>query len=103
MVIHRGEGKFLLIGWGFQVRATSLSPTAAYTGILRFAEKVVVNKETGELRTRRVLNGDETRSSQFAIMLNDDPDYSGFPIAITIPAKTMIAELEFYELDENEV
>jgi hypothetical protein len=103
MVIHRGEGKFLLIGWGFQVRATSLSPTAAYTGILRFEEKVVVNKETGELRTRRVLNGDETRSGQFAIMPNEDPDYGGFPIAITIPAKTMIAELEFYALDESEV
>ncbi|GIK00964.1 hypothetical protein Aspvir_004994 [Aspergillus viridinutans] len=103
MVIHRGEGKFLLIGWGFQVRATSLSPTAAYTGILRFEEKVVANKVTGELRTRRVLNGDETRSGQFAIMPNEDPDYGGFPIAITIPAKTMIAELEFYSLDESEV
>ncbi|GFF92391.1 hypothetical protein IFM53868_06826 [Aspergillus udagawae] len=103
MVIHRGEGKFLLIGWGFQVRATSLSPTAAYTGILRFEEKAVANKETGELRTRRVLNGDETRSGQFAIMPNEDPDYGGFPIAITIPAKTMIAELVFYSLDESEV
>ncbi|KAH1858486.1 hypothetical protein KXX55_004800 [Aspergillus fumigatus] len=103
MVIHRGEGKFLLIGWGVQVRATSLSPTAAYTGILRFEEKVVVNKGTGELRTRRVLNGDETRSGQFAIMPNEDPDYGGFPIAITIPAKTMIAELEVYALDESDV
>ncbi|KAF7162402.1 hypothetical protein CNMCM6106_009376 [Aspergillus hiratsukae] len=72
-------------------------------GILRFEEKVVTNKETGELKTRRVLNGDETRSGQFAIMPNEDPDYGGFPIAITILAKTMIAELQFYSLDECEV
>ncbi|KAE8150343.1 glycoside hydrolase superfamily [Aspergillus avenaceus] len=103
MVIHQGDGKFLLIGWGFQVRATSESPTAAFTGILRFEEKVVANKETGELRTLRVLNGDETRSGNFAMMPNEDPDYGGFPICVTIPAHTMIAEVEFYTLDEADV
>ncbi|RHZ61793.1 putative beta-galactosidase [Aspergillus thermomutatus] len=103
MVIHLGGGKFLLIGWGFQVRATALSPTAAFTGILRFEEKVVANKETGELKTLRVLNGDETRSGVFSMMPNEDPDYGGFPICVTIPAWTMIAELEFYSLDESEV
>ncbi|KAB8074896.1 glycoside hydrolase superfamily [Aspergillus leporis] len=103
MVIHLGGGKFLLIGWGFQVRATSISPTAAFTGILRFEEKVVANRDTGELRTLRVLNGDETRSGIFAMMPNEDPDYGGFPICVTIPARTMIAEVEFYSLNEAEV
>jgi hypothetical protein len=103
MVIHRGGGKFLLIGWGFQVRAKSLSPTSAFTGLLKFEEKTIANKETGELRTLRVLNGDETRSGIYAMMPNEDPDYGGFPICVTIPARTMIAEVEFYELNENDV
>jgi hypothetical protein len=30
------------------------------------------------------------------MMPNEDPDYGGFPIAITIPARTGIAEVEFY-------
>ncbi|KAL4920826.1 glycoside hydrolase superfamily [Aspergillus aurantiobrunneus] len=103
MVIHLGGAKFLLIGWGFQVRAKSLSPTSAFTGILRFEEKLVSDKEKGELRTLRVLNGDETRSGIYAMMPNEDPDYGGFPICVTIPARTMIAELEFYSLDEADV
>ncbi|KAE8419586.1 glycoside hydrolase superfamily [Aspergillus pseudocaelatus] len=103
MVIHLGGGKFLLIGWGFQVRAISLSPKATFTGILRFEEKSVVNRETGELKTLRVLNGDETRSGIFAMMPNEDPDYGGFPICVTIPARTMIAEVEFYSIDDETV
>jgi hypothetical protein len=99
MVIHQCGGKFLLIGWGFQVRAQSLSPASSFTGILRFEEKVIV-PEAGKLRTQRVLNGDETRSGKFAMMPNEDPDYGGFPICVTIPARTMIAEVEFYSIDE---
>ncbi|KAH8697786.1 beta-galactosidase [Talaromyces proteolyticus] len=102
IVIHRGGGKFLLIGWGFQVRARSLSPKSTFTGILRFEEKFVVNKETGELGTARILNGDETRSGKFAMMPSEDPDYGGFPICVTIPARTMIAEVEFYEIADDE-
>ncbi|KAL4766767.1 glycoside hydrolase superfamily [Aspergillus nidulans var. acristatus] len=103
MVIHRGGARFLLIGWGFQVRARSLSLTAAFTGILRFEEKIVINKETGELKTLRVLNGDETGGGAFAVMPNETPDYGGFPIPAMIPARTMIAELEVYSLDESEL
>lgn len=99
MVIHLGGPKFLLIGWGFQVRARSLSPTSTFTGFLHFREKQVANKETGQLRTLRILNGDETRSGIFAMMPNDDPDYGGFPICVTIPAHTMIAELEVYSIE----
>lgn len=62
MLINLGGANFLLIGWGFQVCATSLSTAATFTGILRFGEKISTNWETGELRTLRVLNGDETRS-----------------------------------------
>jgi hypothetical protein len=89
-----------LIGWGFQVRARSLSPTSSFTGFLRFEEKIVANQKTGELRTLRVLNGDETRSGIFAMMPNEEPDYGGFPICVTIPARTMIAELEVYSVEE---
>lgn len=100
MVIHLGGPKFLLIGWGFQVRARSLSPSSTFTGFLRFEEQTVSNKESGELRTLRVLNGDETRSGIFAMMPNEDPDYGGFPICVTIPARTMIAQLEVYSFEE---
>lgn len=99
MVIHQGGGKFLLIGWGFQVRAKAVSKTSHYTGILRFEEKIVEDAETGKLKRGRVLNGDETRSGRFGMMPNEDPDYGGFPICVTIPARTMIAEIEFYSLD----
>jgi hypothetical protein len=96
MVIDRGNGKFLLIGWGFHVRAKSVAPGSTLTGILKFEEKAVEDEETGRLRTVRVLNGDETGSGKFAMMPNEEPDYGGFPIAVTIPARTMIAEVSFY-------
>ncbi|KAG7139943.1 hypothetical protein HYQ46_013380 [Verticillium longisporum] len=100
MVIHKGNGKFLAVGRGFHVYFKSVRPEATFTGILRAEEKEVT--ETGELRTLRVFNGDETRSGEFLMMPNDDPDYSGFPIAVTIPARTCIAELEAYWVAEAE-
>ncbi|KAG5743980.1 hypothetical protein H9Q69_011620 [Fusarium xylarioides] len=100
MVIHRGRGKFLLIGWGFHVSAKSSLQNASFTGILKVEEKVVDDEATGRLRTVRVLNGDETRSGSFAMMPNEDPDYGGFPISVTIPARTMIAEVTFYSICE---
>ncbi|KAJ5492579.1 hypothetical protein N7539_001325 [Penicillium diatomitis] len=102
MVIHLGDARFLLIGWGFQVRARSLSPTSTFTGFLRFEEKQVVDSDTGQLRTLRVLNGDETRSGIAAMMPAEDPDYGGFPICVTIPARTMIAELAVYSIQEED-
>ncbi len=98
MVIHLSEGKFLLIGCGFQVRARAVDSNATFTGILRFEEKTIDNEEAGTLRTVRILNGDETRGGLFAMMPNGDPDYVGFPIAVTIPARTMIAERQVYHL-----
>lgn len=100
MVVHRGGGNFLLIGLGFQVKARSLNPKATFTGILRFDEKTVVDEEKGALKTARMLNGDETRSGVYAMMPNEGPDYGGFPICVTIPARTMIAEVQFYDIED---
>jgi hypothetical protein len=96
MVIHLGGARFLLIGWGFQVMGTSRLKDKTFEGILKFEEKAVEEQDTGKLRTLRKLGGDETRSGAFAMMPNEHPDYGGFPIAVTIPARTAIAEVEFY-------
>ncbi|OJD39031.1 glycoside hydrolase family 35 protein [Diplodia corticola] len=102
MVVRLGPARFLLVGWGFHVAVRSLRPRAAFTGFLRFEEKCVANKATGELRTLRKLNGDETRSGSYAMMPNEEPDYGGFPICVTVPARTMVAELEVYAFGEED-
>lgn len=103
MIVHTGgQGKtatFLLIGHGFQAVFKSMSPSSHFTGILSMCEKKVVNKDTGELKTVRRLGGDETRSGAFAVMPNANPDYGGFPICVTVPAETMIAEVVAYYLE----
>lgn len=101
MVIHLDDARFLLIGWGFQVLARSLLPTNTFTGFLRFEENIVVDRESGLLKTLRRLNGDETRSGVFAMMPNEDPDYGEFPICATIPARTMTAKLGVYPIHEK--
>ena len=101
MVIHQGDGKYLCAGWGFNLYFKSTNPKSTFTGILH-AEEKEVNPETCELSTLRVLGGDETRSGQFLIMPNEDPDYGGFPVAVTIPARTCIAECWAYSLEEEE-
>ena len=100
LIIHQGSGKFLLVGWGFNVSFKSTKAGATFTGILHAEEKTV--DKDGNLRTARVMNGDETRSGEFFIMPNEDPDYGGFPIAVTIPARTMIAECTAYSVEEQE-
>ncbi|KAH8896734.1 glycoside hydrolase [Thozetella sp. PMI_491] len=99
MILHLGDAKFLLVGRGFHARFKSVRKEATFTGILTAEEKEV--GEDGKLRTLRVLNGDETRSGEFIIMPNDDPDYGRFPIAVTIPARTCIAEVEAYWVAED--
>lgn len=103
MIIHVTKDEFLLVGWGFQVSFASRDPRARFNGLLRFEEKDVVNASTGELRTLRLLNGDETISGRCAIMPSEDPEYGGFPIAITIPANTGIALVEPYALLEGDL
>lgn len=100
MVIHLGEAKFLLIGWGFQASFKSLSSKSTFTGILSLTE-MIVDPKTGKLFTGRRLNGDETRNGKFCVMPNEKPDYGGFPICVTIPARTMIAGCEVYSLEEG--
>lgn len=102
MVIHSGTAKFLLVGEGFQVTFSSTNPKAVFTGILNFVEKDVIDEATGEMRTWRTFGGDETRSGQSVVMPGEDPDYGGFPISITIPARTCIAECEVYALEDIE-
>ncbi|KAI8665882.1 hypothetical protein NCS57_00811000 [Fusarium keratoplasticum] len=100
MVIHLGDSKFLLVGRGFHVRFESVRKEATFAGIL-WAEEKEVDAE-GKLQTLRIFNGDETRSGEFLMMPNDDPDYGGFPIAVTVPARTCIAEVEAYWIAEDE-
>ena len=101
IVIHQGDGKFLCIGWGFSVQFKSTNPKSTFTGILH-AEEKEVDPETCKLSTGKLLGGDETRSGKFLIMPNEDPDYGGFPIAVTIPSRTMIAECWAYSIEEDE-
>ena len=100
IVIHLENARFLLIGEGFQVKFSSMRPTAVFTGILKFVEKDVINEATGEMRSWRTLGGDETRSGSAAVMPSETPDYGNFPISVTIPARTRIAECEVYSLEE---
>ncbi|KAF2820098.1 glycoside hydrolase [Ophiobolus disseminans] len=101
MVIHQGDGKFLCAGWGFSVSFRSSNPKSTFTGILHAKEKEV-DRETCELTTLKLLGGDETRSGGCLVMPNEDPDYGGFPVAITIPARTCIAECWAYSLEEED-
>ncbi|KAH7024098.1 glycoside hydrolase superfamily [Ilyonectria destructans] len=101
MVIELEPSKFLLIGKGFKVEWKSNSPTLPYTEILRFEEKSIANEETQELRTERILNGDESNSGKWANMPNDEPDHGDCPVPVTIPARTAIAHVEVFSL-ENE-
>ncbi|KAI4725745.1 beta-galactosidase [Aureobasidium sp. EXF-10728] len=100
IIIHQGEGVFLLVGWGFQVRFKSIDSSSTFTGILFSEEKTV--DENGVLHTARVLNGDETQSGAFISMPNEEPDYGGFPVPVTIPCRTMIAECTAYHVTEDE-
>jgi Domain of unknown function (DUF5597)/Beta-galactosidase len=99
IIIHQGEGKFLLIGAGFQTTFRSTKAASTFTGILYAEEKTL--DEDGKLSTLRTMNGDETRSGAFMIMPTEEPDYGGFPIRVTIPARTYIAEVIAYSIEES--
>lgn len=99
IVLHQGDGRFLLIGAGFQTIFKSTNPRSTFTGILSATEKEI--DDEGKLSTLRTMNGDETRSGAFMIMPNEAPDYGGFPIRVTIPARTYVAEVVAYSLEEE--
>ena len=71
----------------------------AFTGVL--SAKEMEAREEGNLRLLRLLNGDETRGGLGMAMPNKEPDYGVMPIAILIPARTGIAEIEVYTLGED--
>ena len=99
MVIRRGRNKFLLIGYGFQVAFRNVKKRAAFTGIL--SAKEMEADYDGNLTVLRLLNGDETRGGTAVVMPNKEPDYGDIPIAVCVPARTGIAEVEIYTLEEN--
>ncbi|KAH0272453.1 glycoside hydrolase, partial [Aureobasidium melanogenum] len=101
MILHTSPNTFLLIGWGFQVSFKHRSSKAHFNGILRFEEMDVDDAKTGSLRKVRLLNGDETQSGKVAVMPSEEPDYGGYPISITIPARTGIAMCQPYALFDD--
>lgn len=92
----RSPNAFLLVGEGFIVYFKSTKPEARFTGLIHMHEKEVVDAATGEMRTVRRFNGDETGCGQVAIMPAAKPDAGWYPIATYIPARTRIAECEVY-------
>ncbi|KAJ0419168.1 glycoside hydrolase superfamily [Aspergillus carlsbadensis] len=96
IIIHRGQGRFLLMGEGYEVRFESTETNTTYTGILEFDEIVV--DEKGNLTKGRKLNGDERRGGEVAVMPAENPDYAGFPIRITVKARTYVAKCVAYSV-----
>jgi hypothetical protein len=103
IIIELEVGRYLLIGGGYKVEFESTLPTSVYTGILHFHEMSSLDQGTGILRKERSLNGDETRSGMWANMPSENPDYGDGFIPITIPALTMLAEVQVYSLDQNDI
>ncbi|EXA30885.1 hypothetical protein FOVG_17762 [Fusarium oxysporum f. sp. pisi HDV247] len=102
MIIELEPTKFLLVGKGFKAEWKSRSSTLPYTDIISFLEKSV-DVETQELRTERVLNGDESNGGTRANMPNDDPDYGDAIVPVLIPARTGIAVVQVFSLPNEEV
>ncbi|KAJ0422039.1 hypothetical protein BJY00DRAFT_311441 [Aspergillus carlsbadensis] len=87
MVIQLGDAdsyRFLVVGRGFQVRFRGLEDGVRFTGILEAREKEAVYPD-----------GDGGNNGE---MPNHEPDYWGFPIAVTIPGRACIAEVQAYTL-----
>lgn len=103
MVIETALGKYLLIGEGFKVEFSSISPTSAKTGILRIEEKRVEDVAKGRLSTERVLNGDESRSGKWVNMPSEKPTYGDGFIPLLTPAGTKIVEVQVYSLEQGDV
>lgn len=99
MVLHHGDGRFLLIGEGFEASFSSAQEehsSHSYTGILEMTEMIVGGD--GSLSRGRRLNGDERRGGDVAVMPAEDIDLGGFPIWVFVPARTMIAEVIVYSV-----
>ncbi|KAF5229121.1 hypothetical protein FANTH_14301 [Fusarium anthophilum] len=102
MIIELEPDKFLLIGKGFKAEWKSRNSALPYTDILSFLEKSV-NVETQELKTERILNGDESNGGARANMPNCEPDYGDTIVPVLIPARTAIAEVQIFSLPNEEL
>ncbi|KAH7114052.1 hypothetical protein EDB81DRAFT_301374 [Dactylonectria macrodidyma] len=69
IIIYQGANKFLLIGAGLRSRSRARLGSV-YTGILKVQEKQVGTD--GVLSNGRLLNRDERRCGEFAIMPSDN-------------------------------
>ncbi|CVK96130.1 related to beta-galactosidase [Fusarium mangiferae] len=98
LVIEQSPTTFLLIGKGFKVEWKSNDKNLAYTDIIRFTEKSV--SASGALTSERWLNGDETQHGAFANMPNNRPDQGEEWVPVTIPARTAIAEVEVFSIED---
>lgn len=99
LVLRIAENKFLLVGFGFDARFKSLKKGVSFTGILSSRE--LEKDEQGKLRTGRIWNGDQIKGGEAMIMPNEEPDYGEFPIPASTPARTGIAEVEVYALEDT--
>ena len=75
-IIELESDRFILVGKGFKVEWTSGDAGLPYTDMRSDLEKSV-DEETGELRTERVLNGDESSGGTKVNIPNHEPDYGG--------------------------
>jgi hypothetical protein len=100
LVILQTDNTFLLIGEGFEIRFVSTG-ASSLCSILSFDE---LDVEGNSLVRRRRLNGDETmrRDGTVARMPWSKPDYGDFPICISIPSRTKIAQCTPYALYDLE-
>jgi hypothetical protein len=97
MIIHLHENRFLLVGEGYVVRFKSNDPSSKFSGTLEFLEKEVVDHHTGEMRTGRIFNGDETVGNCFKMPSADVNTRGDGQALIFVAARTSIAEAEpFY-------
>ncbi|CAH0057189.1 unnamed protein product [Clonostachys solani] len=99
LIVRLAENKFLLVGFGFDARFKSLRKGVGFTGILTSRE--LEAGDDGTLRTGRIWNGDQIKGGEAMVMPNEEPDYGEFPIPASTPARTGIAEVEAYVLEEE--
>jgi len=97
LIIHLRDNRFLLVGQGYTAKFASTDPLCKYNGVLEFLEKEIVDHETGEMHTSRILNGDEAPGNCFKMPSINVNRRGNGPVHIFVAAKTSIAEAEpFY-------
>jgi hypothetical protein len=96
LIIHLHGNRFLLVGEGYTAKFFPTDPLSKYSGVLEFLEKEVVDHETGEMRTLRILNGDEAVGNCFKMPSADANRRGDGQVLIFVGARTSIAEAETF-------